>query len=128
VDDDLVVSLLNEAIAAQGGGYLLDGFPRTLAQAQRADAPPVDLVIHLDLPDDVARTRLAQRADGRRADDTRSEVTERRLRLFNSETEPVLDFSRRRGILRTVDANRPPDVVALAVLRSLGTADSSSSA
>jgi adenylate kinase len=123
VDDDLVVSALNDAIGAAGTGrYLLDGFPRTLAQARRRDAPPVDLMINLDVPDDVARRRLAQRASAGRADDTARAVMERRLRLFHTETEPVLDFYRRHGTLETVDATQPPDAVTEAALRAVGRA------
>jgi adenylate kinase len=121
VDDDFVVSAVKDGIAAlDGDGYLLDGFPRTLAQAQRGDAPPVEVVILLDLPDDVARPRLTHRADDGRSDDNSRAVAERRLHLFNSETGPVLDFYRRRGILRSVDATQSPEAVTEAVLRSLG--------
>ncbi|HKA04691.1 MAG TPA: nucleoside monophosphate kinase [Acidimicrobiales bacterium] len=121
VDDDFVVSVVKDAIAAlDEEGYLLDGFPRTLAQAQRTDAPPLDAVILLDLPDDVARQRLAHRADGGRTDDDSRAVAERRLHLFNSETGPVLNLYGRRGILRAVDATQSPEAVTEAVLRSLG--------
>jgi adenylate kinase len=120
VDDDVVVPLLNKVVGAgTDDGYLLDGFPRTLSQAQRLDGPPVDHVIELDVPDDVARQRLGDRAVGR-PDDTSREVTERRLRLYHTDTEPVLELYRRRAALTSVDATLPPDVVAERVVRSLG--------
>jgi len=119
VPDDVVTALVREAVAAErcAGGYLLDGYPRTVQQAERADAPPVDVVVHLDLPDDVARRRLAGRG---RADDTDPRVVERRLARYHAETEPLLDLYRRRGILVAVDGDQPPEAVTADILTALG--------
>ena len=58
VPDDLVLAVVRDHVrATEGQGYVLDGFPRTVAQA-RSDAAPVDVVVDLALPDDVARERL----------------------------------------------------------------------
>ena len=120
--DDLVVSIVNDALASAAasaaGGYILDGFPRTLAQARHPDTPVLDAVVHVDVPDDVALRRIAERAAGR-TDDVRRDATERRLQCFRSETEPVLDFYRRRGILTTVDGTQPPEQVTEAILQAL---------
>jgi adenylate kinase len=120
VPDDIVLSVVNDAISATcGGGYILDGFPRTIGQATNPDAPPLDAVIHLAVPDDVAHRRIATRAGAGRLDDARPEATARRLELFHTETEPVLDFYRRRGLLATVDGTAPPDGVTAAIVQAL---------
>jgi adenylate kinase len=123
VPDDVVVSVLNDALhsaSAEGGdvldGYVLDGFPRTVGQAGHPEAPELDAVIHLDVPDDVTSRRIAERAGEGRSDDARSDATARRLRSFHAETEPVLERYRRRGIVTTVDGTQPPDQVTEAIL------------
>ena len=126
VPDDLVMQIVGAALAeaAAEGGYVLDGFPRTLAQAERAYelARPADLtadvVVLLAVPDAVVRERLRTRGQGR-VDDADPDVIERRLRVFHDETEPLLDFYRSRGILKTVDASQPPDEVTTAMLAAL---------
>jgi len=126
VPDDIVLQMAGEEVtaAAAEGGYVLDGFPRTLAQAERAYELAVpagvtaDAVVYLAVPDDVARERLLHRAEGR-ADDADPTVIERRLRVFHEETEPLLDFYRERGILVTIDAAGPPDQVTEAMLAAL---------
>jgi adenylate kinase len=123
VPDDLMLQIAGAAVgeAAREGGYVLDGFPRTLPQAERAYelAGPADIaadaVVYLAVPDDVVRQRLMARADGR-VDDADPEVIERRLKVFHEETEPLLDFYRNRGILVTVDAAQPPNDVTAAML------------
>ena len=120
VPDDLVVSVVNESLAASGaGGYVIDGFPRTLSQARHAAAPTLDAVVHLAVPDDVALSRVAERAGAGRADDARRDATARRLRSFHDDTEPVLELYRRRGILTTVDGTQPPEQVTEAILQAL---------
>ena len=121
VRDDLVVSVVRHALeaAAKTGGYVLEGFPRTLAQAQHAATPPFDLVVNLAVPDDVARRRLAERAVAGRPDDAHPEVVEHRLRRFHAETEPILDFYRSQEVLRTVDATQAPEAVTAAILKAV---------
>jgi adenylate kinase len=123
VPDEVVLELLRPQIASAtaSGGYVLDGFPRTLRQAELAFqvALPLgataDAVVYLAVPDEIVRQRLAGRSAGR-LDDGDSEVTERRLRIFHSETEPLLDYYRNRGLLVTIDAvGRPEDVSASAI-------------
>ena len=121
--DALVSAVVEEALARGGPGYVLEGFPRTLSQAREADARHVDgladAAVFLELPDDVARQRIAQRTAAGRSDDRDREVVERRLRTFHAETDPVVDYYRDRGLLVTVDATQPPDVVTTAVLAAL---------
>jgi adenylate kinase len=120
VPDDLVLSVVRDAVrATDGQGYVLDGFPRTVAQAE-ADAAPVDVVVDLALPDDVARERLRGRADEGRTDDADLDAIERRLRRYHSDAEPLVDLYRERGILQIVDATESPSAVTAAILDALG--------
>jgi adenylate kinase len=124
VPDDLVLTVVGDALsgAFEAGGYVLDGIPRTLAQAERAHALAkrtglvADAVIYLDIADDVARERLAGRAEAGRVDDADLAVIERRLQVFHADTGPLLDFYRERGVLRTVDAVQSVEAVSNAIL------------
>jgi adenylate kinase len=126
VPDDVVLVVIGDAVIAamRTGGYILDGFPRTLAQAEQAYAlaesagVAADVVVYLAVPDEEARQRLAAR-DANRTDDADPAVIERRLRLFHAETKPLLDFYDKRGILVTIDAVQSPDVVSAAIFAAL---------
>ena len=120
VPDELVLAAVSDALAAadRAGGYVLEGFPRTLTQARSAGVASPDAVVYLALPDDVARRRLARRAEAGRRDDADPEAIERRFRLFHAETEPLVDFYRERGLLTTVDAAQPIDAVTAAILNA----------
>jgi adenylate kinase len=84
---------------------LLDGFPRTIAQAEALDAmltarkTPLDVVLELAAPEEELFRRLAGRG---RADD-KPEVIRRRLVAYRDETSPLLDYYRRRSLLRSID-------------------------
>lgn len=127
VPDDVVLDLVCEAVtdACRSGGYILDGFPRTRAQAEHAYELAVpkgieaQAAVYLALADDVARRRLAGRADRGRPDDAHADVIERRLQLFHANTRPILDFYEGRGILVTVDAEEPTGAVTEAILAAL---------
>ena len=127
VPDEAVMELVCAAVtvACESGGYILDGFPRTLAQAEHAYelAEPkgiaAEAAVYLELADDIARKRLAGRAGAGRPDDADAGVIERRLQLFHANTRPILDFYEGRGILVTVDAAQSPDAVTDAVLDAL---------
>jgi len=129
VPDDVVLRVVGEALtrAAESGGYILDGFPRTRAQAERAHELALergidaDAAVYLSLEedDDVARKRLAGRAGGGRVDDADAEVIEHRLQLFHDNMRPILDYYRERGILVTVDAAQPVEAVTEAIIAAL---------
>ena len=122
VADDAVLAAVRDALPAEGGGYVLEGFPRTLRQAQDLEAVAApDAVVHLAVPDAVVRRRLAGRAGAGRKDDIAATV-ERRLSRFHREIEPLLDFYRRSGMLTTVDAAHAPDDVTAAIIEALATA------
>ncbi len=131
VPDELVLDVVGDAIvaASQYGGYVLDGFPRTLAQAQRAfdraarAGETADAVIYLDVPDDVARARLGLREEADRTDDADESAVERRLEVFHAETLPLLSFYGERGVLVPIDAVQPQAAVTAAILESLEALD-----
>lgn len=126
VPDELMVEIVLDRLAALDGhgGYVLDGFPRTVAQAEAADRSVPsglgDVVVFLALPDDVARQRLEHRNSGR-SDDADGHTIDHRLRVFHAETEPLVAFYSDKGILRTVDATQPPDDVLAAIESALPT-------
>ena len=107
VPDDLIIDLIRERMeqpdAAQG--YLLDGFPRTIAQAEALDVllaqrrTPLDAVLELRVPDEALFQRLAGRG---RADD-QPEVIRRRLEAYRRQTEPLLTYYRKQGLLKSID-------------------------
>ena len=116
VPDDLMFSILIPAVVAAArdtGGYVLDGFPRTMPQALRAAQVGVELgitshaVIYLTAPEEELVTRLLDRAqrDGR-VDDTLG-VIRHRLAVFTRETAPLIDYYRGRGILVELSTDRP---------------------
>jgi adenylate kinase len=119
VPDDVILAALRPALAdaRAAGGYVLDGFPRSRAQAELL--PDDDLAIHLDLDDDEARQRLADRGEGR-SDDADPEVIGRRLRVYHDDEPALLALYRDRGRLVTVDAGRPADEVARAIDAAVG--------
>ena len=120
VPDDLMVEIVLDRLGALDGrgGYVLDGFPRTVAQAEAAERSVpgglADVVVFLALPDEVARQRLEHRASGR-SDDADGDTIDHRLQVFHAETEPLVDFYRDQGALRAVDATEPPDAVLAAI-------------
>jgi adenylate kinase len=122
VPDDVVEGIVLDAVdrAAGSGGYVLEGFPRTLTQARRAEATLApDVVLDLVVPDDVARARLGLRAATGRSDDAATGVVEQRLRRFHEEIDPILRHYRQRELVTSVDADRPAEAVHEAVLHAL---------
>src|SRR4051794_1599490 len=120
VPDDLVLAVVGRAVveAMETGGYLLDGFPRTVAQAERAFEAATrgnmaaDRVLFLDVPDDVAIERLVERSStSGRVDDASADVIRHRLEVFHEQTVPLLDFYRDADRLLTIDAGQAPDTV-----------------
>ena len=105
VSDDLILGIVEERLAQPDAedGFLLDGFPRTDAQAQglvEMLAPQgIDIAIDIEVPDDVVTQRMLARG---RDDDT-PEAIQRRLQIYQEETAPLLHFFSSRGVLAAVD-------------------------
>ena len=120
VPDELMVGLIRERLAEEDG-FVLDGFPRTVPQAEALDAmleeieKPLDAVILLRVSDDVATGRLEARAEAEgRADDS-PEAISNRLRLYHELTELVVDRYRLAGIEVVVDGEQAMDEVFAAI-------------
>jgi adenylate kinase len=127
VPDVVILSLLLPKVlaAAEGNGYLLDGFPRSVDQAiearklaDQAGAGP-DAVVYLDVPrDELVRRILARAAVEGRADDN-PETVANRLKVFDEATHPLVEYYRERGLLHVIDANADEDAVTESILAAL---------
>nr|CCC93457.1 putative adenylate kinase [Trypanosoma congolense IL3000] len=150
VSDDIVFGIVKESIAQPQckNGYLLDGYPRTLRQAQMMEeaGERVNKVVHFDAPDDVIVSRVSgrwiHRASGRtyhevfcppkvpgvddvtseplmQRDDDRKEVVVKRLVAYHNQTKPLVDYYKSKGLLSTVDATQAVDTVRAALVSLL---------
>jgi adenylate kinase len=116
VPDSLVMDMLRKPVvaAAKSGGYVLDGFPRTVQQAEASYAVvrelgvEVQAAVHLDVPAGELVRRLLAR--GRGSDDTR-EVIEHRLQVYQEMTVPLLEYYAGREWMFVVDGARPAEAV-----------------
>ena len=115
VPDELMIGLIRERLAQPDAaeGFVLDGFPRTIAQADALDVMlheigrELDIVFELQLPDDVAFERLLKRArDEGRTDDT-PDVIRNRLANYHELTAPLVGYYRAKGNLVGIHADRP---------------------
>ena len=107
VPDSIIIDLIRDRLRQPdcAGGYLLDGFPRTIAQAEALDAmlagqgTPLDVVLELQVPEEELFQRLAGRG---RADD-KPEVIRQRLVAYRKQTEPLLAYYGGKGLLKSID-------------------------
>jgi adenylate kinase len=127
VPDDLTVDLIRERLAEPDAerGFVLDGFPRTLAQAEALDAMLVDIerildaVLFFDLADDVAVERLRMRAEDEGREDDTPDAIARRLAIYHEQTEPVVERYRATGKLVPLHADRSIEQVADEIAQAL---------
>lgn len=127
VSDDILLGMLEERLAQDDvkNGFILDGYPRNLAQADALDhllvkiGQPLDAVVKLDVPNEViiARCEIRFKAEHRHDDDP--EVVRDRLQVYAEQTAPVADFFARRGKLQVVDGVGELDDVTARVKRVL---------
>ena len=129
VSDELICNVVADRIEEPdcADGFILDGFPRTLPQAQALDkmlagkGKAIDVVIEMTADEDELIRRIEGRAaqsGGARADDN-VETLKKRLDVYHAQTAPVLPYYRDRGILRTVDGMQSMDSVTRAIERTL---------
>lgn len=158
VPDDVVIGLAREKLTSPecSRGYILDGFPRTVAQAEALDrtfqetgSPRLDHVVSFDVPNDQIIKRLSGRRscptcqtvyhvdhdppklEGRcdkcggalvqRVDD-KPETVESRLKVFDQQTSPLVEYYQKRGLLRRVDSTGDINEVYRRLLKVLGLA------
>ena len=147
VPDEVVNGIVKERLAQDDchGGFILDGFPRTIPQAEYLDKMGVriDHVIDLEVPDDVIEPRMTGRrvcekcgapyhisrykepdcakCGGRlvaRADDKPDTVRDR-LRVYHEQTEPLRGYYQKAGVLRAIDGNRDVPEITAQILKAL---------
>jgi adenylate kinase len=119
VPDALMIDLIRERLAREDaeGGFVLDGFPRTLAQAEALDdmlyeiGKPLSVVLELRVPQDVAVERMLARAQEEGRSDDTPDVIARRLGLYNELTLPVVDHYAPTGNLVAIHGEKPIDAV-----------------
>lgn len=148
VPDSVVIDIVRERLEHEDckGGFLLDGFPRTVAQAEALERfARIDAVIDIDVSDE----KLVDRLSGRRVclscggtyhvsrlngsttcekcgseliqrDDDKAETVLSRLTVYHAQTEPLIAFYTQRGLLRRVDGAQPMDDCYAAILGALG--------
>lgn len=155
VPDELTVSMLLDRVEQPDckDGYVLDGFPRTIPQAEALDRAlserkeKIDFAVNVDVPDE----NIVKRMSGRRAclkcgatyhmehippreegicdacgselvlrDDDKAETVLKRLQVYHDQTQPLIDFYTRKGILKTVDGTLDMQDVFAAIVRVLG--------
>ena len=127
VPDELTVELIRDRLAREdaAAGFVLDGFPRNLAQAASLDAMlveigrEVDAVLFFDLEDAIAIERMRGRAVAEGRPDDTPDVMARRLAIYHDQTEPVVERYARAGVLVTLPAERTIDEVFEAIQASL---------
>ena len=125
VPDELVVAMVGERLRQPDAqcGYLLDGFPRNVAQAEALDGvldTPLDAVVRLDVPHDELMERMLLRAKAEgRADDTEEGIS-RRLEIYWEETAPLSDYYAETGVVvNAVDGSGGIDEVFARVALSM---------
>ncbi|WP_319773176.1 adenylate kinase [Breoghania sp.] len=122
VSDDIIVKIIEDRTAEPdcANGYILDGFPRTIAQAEALDdmlakqGTALTAVIELRVDDEVLVSRIETRAretGGARADDN-VETLRKRMEVYHAQTAPLVSFYEKRGMLRSVDGMKSIDDVA----------------
>ncbi|MBB3019649.1 adenylate kinase [Microvirga lupini] len=134
VSDDIVVGIIADRIEEQDakGGFILDGFPRTVAQAEAFDAMlsakglKLDAVIEFKVNEAELVERIVKRAKDTEArgepvrKDDNPEVFKTRLDAYRTQTAPLSAYYERTGMLKTVDGMKPIDDVTQAIKEILG--------
>ncbi|HBK47572.1 MAG TPA: adenylate kinase [Xanthomonadaceae bacterium] len=111
VSDEILLGMLESRLgqADAGAGFILDGYPRNLAQADALDGllakigQPLDAVVQLDVATDLLVERIAGRAKAEGREDDNPESVRKRLQVYNDSTAPVIGFYEQRGKLARVD-------------------------
>lgn len=134
VPDDVMIELIRERLASADEGFVLDGFPRTTAQAEALDemlaeiGRQLTIVFELQVPDDVARGRMRKRAvEEERSDDT-PEAIERRIENYHRETLPIVSRYRAMGNLVGIHGTGTVDEVFAEIQKALDQAAARSEA
>lgn len=125
VPDDLMLGLIEERLGGDGGGFILDGYPRNLSQAEALDevlariGQPADIALAITVDEEQIIARLAKRArEEGRSDDT-EDVIRNRLKVYAEHTAPVNEYYRRQGKLNEIDGMADIDTVNRRIMDAL---------
>jgi adenylate kinase len=127
VPDEVVIAMVMERLAESDcdGGFVLDGFPRTVNQAEALDRRLVDLgvplhaVLCFEADEEELLRRLAGRAAAQHRADDAEQTIRHRLEVFAIKTRPLIDYYAHRGLLIKVDAIGPIEVVTKRILAAI---------
>jgi adenylate kinase len=128
VPDEVIVAMIRHRLEAPqaDAGFVLDGFPRTVAQAKALRDVlgnldrPLDLAMVLEVPTEELIQRLSNRAKVEDRDDDTPDVIEERLRVYHDQTEPVLDYLADFVQVARIDGTKPVDEVSREILQAVG--------
>jgi adenylate kinase len=128
VPDDLVLAMISARVpeANRKGGFVLDGFPRNLQQAEAAQrlfgelGATLDAVVFLDVSHDESLRRLLGRAGQQGRSDDEEETIRHRLDVFETITKPLVKYYEDQGLLIRIDGEQPVDKVTEEILKQLG--------
>ena len=109
--DDIILGIVDERLGmpVMENGFIFDGFPRTIPQAEGLDellearGSALDAVVSIDVPDEIVVNRLLKRAEIEGRPDDNRETIEERLSVYYKQTEPLKAYYEARGILKSVD-------------------------
>jgi adenylate kinase len=127
VPDELVIAMVMERLAEPDcdAGFVLDGFPRTVEQAEALDlqlaslGAPLHAVLCFEAAEEELLRRLAGRAAAQHRADDAEQTIRHRLEVFAIKTRPLIDYYAHRGLLINVDAIGPIEVVTKRILAAL---------
>lgn len=130
VPDDLIRDMVAKRVidADRRDGFLLDGYPRNLAQAREASrwarehGITIDGTVYLDVSREELLRRLLARAGTQSRSDDRADTVRRRLEVFDSQTRPLADYFRDRGLLISVDGEQPVEEVTQEIIDEVAAA------
>jgi adenylate kinase len=127
VSDGILLGMLEARFSRDdtGNGFILDGYPRNLAQAAALDAllvrigQPMDVALQLEVDNELIIERLAGRAEAEGRADDNPESVRKRLAIYDEQTAPVIDFYRQHGQLTVVDGVGTLDEVFERILEAI---------
>jgi adenylate kinase len=127
VSDDIVLGMLEERITQPdaSGGFILDGYPRNVAQCEALESllarigQPLDIAVKLKVPSELIVARIAGRAAAEGRQDDTPETVRERLRVYAEQTAPVAEHFAALGKLRIVDGVGDVDTVFKRILAAL---------
>jgi adenylate kinase len=127
VPDEVVIAMVMDRLVESDcdGGFVLDGFPRTVNQAEALDrrlaelGTPLEAALSFDVTEEELLRRLAGRAAAQHRSDDAEQTIRHRLEVFAIKTRPLIDYYAHRGLLTNVDAIGPIEVVTKRILAAL---------